>query len=184
MSQRKRDLSISMTAATLYMLVFMIPLLVILLIPFTALWGLERFYIDLSRFMEWGSLLPALVIGVPLHELIHGLAWVRFGKLSLREIKFGLKSLTPYTHCKVPLSAKAYRAGALMPALLLGVLPYVFGLIRGDGWFITFGLVYIFAAGGDLMVLWILRGIDGQALVEDHPSRAGCYVMEEDSGYA
>lgn len=178
----KRDLSVSMTTASLYMLVVMVPLMLLLVLLYCGVWGSDRFFAGLYRFMDWDSILPALLIGVPAHELIHGLAWVWFGKISIKDIKFGLKSLAPYTHCKVPIRAKAYRMGAFMPVLLLGVLPYTIGLLAGNGWLPAFGLVYILAAGGDLLVLWILRGVDGQALVEDHPSQAGCYVMEKNSG--
>ena len=34
------------------------------------------------------------------------------------------------------------------------------------------------AAGGDWLVLWLLRGVSPGAFVEDHPTRAGCYVLE------
>ena len=178
----KRDRSISIGAATVYMLVLLIPLMVLLVIPYNAIWGLDSFLNGVVRFLDWESFLLAILIGVPAHELIHGLAWAWFGKIPFREIKFGLKALTPYAHCKVPIQARAYRIGGLMPLLLLGVLPYAIGLISGNGWFLSFGLIYILAAGGDLLVLWTLRGIHGEAWVMDHPSRAGCYVMEGERG--
>jgi hypothetical protein len=178
MGDMKRDLSISMTTASLYMLVAMVPLMLLLVLLYCAVWGSDMFVADLYRFMGWESLLPVLLIGVPVHELIHGIGWVLFGKISIRDVRFGLKSLTPYTHCKVPIRAKAYRMGAFMPGLMLGILPYVIGIMVGNGWIMAFGLLYILAAGGDLLVLWILRDVNREAWVEDHPSRAGCYVME------
>jgi hypothetical protein len=178
MDDMKRDLSISLTTASLYMLVVMVPLMLLLVLLYCAIWGSDRFFTDLYRFMGWDSLLPVLLVGVPVHELIHGISWVWFGKISIRDVRFGLKTLTPYTHCKVPIRAKAYRMGAFMPGLILGILPYVIGLMVGDGWIADFGLLYILAAGGDLLVLWILRGVNSYAWVEDHPSRAGCYVMD------
>jgi hypothetical protein len=175
----KKDLSISMSAATVYILLMLIPLMVLLMIPFNAIWGMNTFFVGLEKFMDWPSFLPVILIGVPAHELIHGLSWVWFGKIPFRDIKFGLKALTPYAHCKVPMRARAYRFGAVMPAFLLGILPYVVGLVTGSGWFTSFGLVYILAAGGDLLVLWTLRSVSGEVWVEDHPSRAGCYIMED-----
>ena len=178
----KRDLSISFGAANVYMLVILIPMMALLIFPFTALWGLDNFFEGLYRFADWSSFLPVILIGVPMHELIHGLTWVWLGKISFGELHFGVRALTPYTQCKVPIPVQAYRIGALMPALLLGLLPYGIGLIGGKGWFTSFGLVFTFAAGGDLLVLWTLRGVSGKGWVEDHPSRVGCYVMEEKSG--
>jgi hypothetical protein len=175
----KRDLSIPLSTATVYILLFLVPMMALLILPYNAIWGLESLLDGMYRFADWPSFLFVILIGVPLHELIHALAWMWFGRISLKEIRFGVKALTPYAHCKVPIRARAYRIGAFMPAFLLGFLPYAIGLIGGDGWFTSFGLVFIFAAGGDLLVLWALRGVDGEAWVEDHPSRAGCYVMDE-----
>lgn len=175
----KKDLSISISQAYVYMLAFVVPLIAVLSLLFILAWGLAAFFDGLSRFARISSAIPALVIGVPLHELIHGLSWAYFGKKPLKDIKFGfqLATLTPYAHSKVPLPARAYRIGALMPAVVLGVLPYVIGLVTGMGWFAIFGLLYIFAAGGDMVVYWLIRKVDGALLVEDHPSRAGCYVL-------
>jgi hypothetical protein len=174
----RQDLSVPIAWAYLYMLLLVVPLTVALALAFVGIWGWERFFDGLGRFLEWPSLIPSLVIGVPLHEVLHGLGWVFFGKRSLKHLRFGVqwKVLTPYAHLRVPIRARAYRIGAALPALLLGLLPYLVGLAAGEGWFTALGLLYLFAAGGDLLVLWLLRKVDGKALVEDHPSRAGCYA--------
>lgn len=181
-SEGKKDLSISISQAYVYMLAFVVPLIASLSVLFIWAHGLIGFFAGLSSFARLSSAIPSLIIGVPLHELIHGLSWAYFGKKPLRDIKFGfqLATLTPYAHSKVPLPARAYRLGALMPALLLGVVPYLIGLATGRGWFIIFGLLYIFAAGGDIVVYWLIRKINADSLVEDHPSRAGCYVLSGD----
>jgi hypothetical protein len=36
-----------------------------------------------------------------------------------------------------------------------------------------------FCAGGDLLVLLLLRGVPANALVEDHPTRAGCRLVSD-----
>ena len=97
----KKDLSISLSAASVYILLLLIPMMALLIIPYTAIWGLESFLAGLYRFASWPSFLLVILIGVPLHELIHALAWMGFGKISLREIQFGVKALTPYAHCKI-----------------------------------------------------------------------------------
>jgi hypothetical protein len=173
-----RDLSIPIPKAYLYMLVLFVPLLPLMILGHIAIWGPGNFFEGLSAFLNLIYLIPVLVIGVPLHEFIHGFTWVLFGGKPLSDIKFGFqwKSLAPYAHLKVPVTANAYRAGAVMPALLQGVLPYILGLVNGWGWFTALGIFFIVAAGGDLVVLWILRKVNGGALVEDHPTQAGCYV--------
>lgn len=174
----KRDLSISMGKAYLSIFLIVGPLCILLILLYRALWGIGNLLEGLSRLTDWRSIIPILLIGVPLHEIIHGLAWAYFGKKSPKCIRFGFqwRSLTPYAHCQVPIRAGAYRWGAGMPALLLGFLPYALGLIIGQGWFAAFGLLFILAAGGDLLVLWLIREVKREALVEDHPSRVGCVV--------
>ena len=78
------------------------------------------------------------------------------------------------------MQASAYRIGVVMPLLVLGVVPYCVSLVIGSPWLLWFGFVFITAATGDILVLWLLRGIDGKTLVEDHPSNAGCYVYAKD----
>ena len=176
-----QDLSIPIPSAYAAMLVIVGPLTALLTTGHILIWGAENFFSGLSNFLRWESLLPTLVLGIPLHEFIHGATWAVAGRKTLRDIHFGFqwKSLAPYAHLKVPVQAGAYRAGAIMPALILGLMPYLIGIASGSAWFTTFGLFYIFAAGGDLVVLWLLRNVDGDTLVEDHPSRAGCYAYAQ-----
>jgi hypothetical protein len=180
----RQDLSLSIAAAYMYMLLLAVPLIVALALAFAGVWGWGRLFDGAARFLAWPSLVPSLVIGIPLHEVIHGLSWAYFGQRPLKDVRFGVqwKLLTPYAHLQVPIPARAYRLGAAMPALVLGLLPYGAGLAVGKGWFTAFGLLYLFAAGGDLLVLWQLRKVDANALVEDHPSRAGCYVYGTEEG--
>jgi hypothetical protein len=168
----------SVGTATIFALLVVLPFMSLFVILYSALWGIGNFFDGFGQFFEWGSFIPAMLIGVPVHEGIHGLTWLWLGKIPKENIKFGVKSLTPYTHCDVPLPACVYRAGAMMPALIQGLLPYAVGLGTGIGWLSAFGLVYIFAAGGDILILWILRGVKADVMVEDHPSRVGCYVYE------
>ena len=68
--------------------------------------------------------------------------------------------------------------GILGGGLLLGILPYLFSLLLADGNLFWFGLFHTSAAGGDWLILWLLRNIRAGSLVEDHPTHAGCYVLE------
>jgi hypothetical protein len=177
----RKDLSISVWKAYVHMLALAAPLIAGLTLLYVAVWDYAGLREGFARFANLAFFIPAIVLGAITHELIHGLSWATFGGRSVRSIKFGfqLKTLTPYAHSKVPLTARVYRIGALMPALVLGALPYLVGLGVGSGLLAVFGLVFIFAAGGDLLVLWLLRMVRGEALVEDHPSRVGCYVLEQ-----
>jgi hypothetical protein len=176
--QEPIDRSVSIARANFLMLLIAVPLVLALAVLYLLAWGAPNFGAGLQRFLQWRVVIPTLALGIPLHEAIHGLAWAAFGRRPLGDVRFGFqwKTLTPYAHLQVPVSAAAYRWGAAMPAVILGFLPYLAGLFLSQGLFACLGLFFIFTAGGDLLVLWLLRGVDSQALTEDHPSRAGCTV--------
>ena len=124
--------------------------------------------------------IPALILGIVGHELIHGLVWALTGRLPLRAIRFGMnwKALSPHAQCTVPLTAAAYRQGAAAPGLLLGIVPAVAGAIIGAGAVAAFGWLMTLGAGGDMVVLWLIRRVPRDVLVHDHPSRAGCITSD------
>lgn len=169
-----------MGKANLYVLVTTLPPTLVLAAAYIWLWGIEGPSGLASLVALYGVGIALVALGVVAHEAIHGLSWAYFGDKPLSAIKFGFqaKTLTPYAHCKEPMEARAYRLGATMPGLLLGVIPSLAGIIMGNGWVMFFGLFFTFAAGGDALILWLIRGVEGRALVEDHPTNAGCYVYE------
>jgi len=178
--KHKRDLSISMGKAQLYSLLTPLPAVIPLGLLYLWRWEL---YLEVS----FGELLLVYVIGAVLfcvgvvaHEYLHALTWRLLGRKPSSAIKFGVqwKALTPYAHCKEPLRARAYRWGAAMPGLVLGILPALAGVLTGNGWVMLFGIFFTLAAGGDAIILWLIRSVGPEQLVEDHPSKAGCYVLE------
>ena len=102
-------------------------------------------------------------------------------KPSLKAFKLGFqwKSLTPYAHCKEPMDIRPYRIGAFAPGFILGILPWLVSLVTGDVLFLFYGFLFTIAASGDLLILWLIRGIKPNTLVEDHPTKAGCYVIKQ-----
>ncbi len=146
-------------------------------IPFYLIWE-QAFSFSLQQ-----SLLFILlfIVGIIIHELIHGFFFGLFAKNGFKSIRFGVmwQMLTPYCHCKEPLKIKHYFLGALMPALLLGVVPAVISLFNGSGLLLLLGVIFIGAAAGDFMVVWMLRKEHPETYVQDHPSEAGCYVYRK-----
>jgi hypothetical protein len=132
----------------------------------------------------YAPLLPlvgAFIAGVLVHEVLHAIAWKIAAGLPWSDMKLGFqwKTLTPFAHARVPMPARAYRIGAATPGVVLGVVPALIGLVTGNGSWMLFGLLFTLAAGGDALILWLLRGVAPQRRVEDHPTRAGCYVEQE-----
>ena len=128
-------------------------------------------------------LFAALIV---VHELIHGLTWSLYSEHHFKDIEFGFMKefLTPYCTCKVPLSKGHYILGALMPCIVLGILPTALGILLGSHLLFWIGMVMILSAGGDVMivvkVLAHRRG-DGsnEVLVYDHPTQAGSMIFEK-----
>jgi hypothetical protein len=79
---------------------------------------------------------------------------------------------------KEPVEVSAYRIGGFMPGFILGIVPYLLSLLLGNGTLFWFSIVHTAAAGGDWLILWLLRNVRKGTLVEDHPTNAGCYVVE------
>lgn len=178
----KTDLSISMSQASLYSFVFALPLAFLFGWLYSTRWGFEQLILGFNiLFANLFSLLLTFIGGIVLHELIHGFTWMLVGKKPFNAIKFGfqLKTFTPYAHCKEPLNVNVYRIGAFMPGLLLGILPSMIGILIGNNWLTAFGILFTTAAGGDFVILWLIRNVSKDKLVEDHPTQAGCYILEE-----
>ena len=124
--------------------------------------------------------IATLMLGIVIHELIHGLTWAYFAHKPLTVIKFGFQwqTLTPYAHCPEPMEVGAYRLGSSMPLIVLGILPSLIGVLTGNGWSMIFGFIFTLAASGDMLVLWLIRGVKRGQLVQDHPTQVGCYLIE------
>jgi len=176
MAENKRDLSISMARANIIMLFVGIPLFIVQFLIFVLSQHVE----DIGLTFNSPLLLIAIIMGIPAHEVIHALSWTILGHRSLSAIKFGFqwKTLTPYAYLKEPIEVSVYRMGAFMPGFILGIFPYVLSLLLNDGNLFWFGVVHTAGAGGDWLVLWLLRHVKSGMLVEDHPTHAGCYVLE------
>ncbi len=178
--ENKRDLSISMARTNVIVFFISVPVIILQLVIFTMLHGIAHLQITWNVVV----LILAILAGMVAHELIHALSWVIFGHKSFSAIRFGIqwKTLVPYAHLKESVEVNSYRIAAFMPGLLLGILPYLLSLLLGDGNLFWFSLVHTSAAGGDWLILWLIRGVKSGILVEDHPANAGCYVLEPWSG--
>ena len=121
------------------------------------------------------------MLGIAVHELIHGIAWAIFAKNGFKSMKFGVmwKLLTPYCHCKDALKVKEYIFGAIAPAILLGILPAIVAIFNGSISLLIFGMFFTMAACGDFLIINLIRKENWDDLVEDHPTEAGCYIYRK-----
>lgn len=147
---------------------------------FVSLWGLEPVKEASAILLPW-YFLPIFFTGIVVHEAIHAASWMLAAGLPFKKMKFGfqIKALTPYAHCTVPIKKSAYVVGTLMPAILLGVVPFAVSLVNTNGWLLMFGMLFTFAGIGDFLIVWLIRRVPWNALVEDHPENAGCFAYRE-----
>jgi hypothetical protein len=151
------------------------------LAPFVALHGVNQLVnTRWPPLIAVGIVLVIMVVLTVAHELIHAISWVWAGGLTWQNVSFGIKwkTLMPYAHINTPISARAYRWGAVMPGLLTGVIPALIALITGSGLLMLIGTMMFVGAVGDVIVLWIIQDVPADSAVLDHPSAVGCYVRD------
>lgn len=188
---KKRDLTFSMLRANIYAMLLDIPIIILFVSVYILLWhenfsvewvkGLIKNQFAMANQYNALAFLVLCILGIIIHELIHGLVCAHYSKDKFKSIKFGVawKALTPYCHCKEPLDVRQYRIGIIMPCLILGIIPTIIGIISGSVGFFVFGLFFTIAAGGDLLTIIKLRKENSETLVLDHPSKCGCEVYDK-----
>ncbi len=137
--------------------------------------------IDLFSLFDYPVLFVlALIAGIFLHELLHGIPAAMFAKSGFKSVRFGVywKYLTPYTHFKETLSLKSYKIVLLTPGVLLGVIPGIAGIVMHNFDVMMFGVIFIIGALGDFMVYERVKSMNNNTLVKDHPKGMGLILLE------
>lgn len=179
--QLSSEYSMGFTKANIYALGLAIPIIALFTLPYGWIYGTQTLGTDIVQFIAHPLLfLISVVIGTTLHELIHAVCWSWFDGIPWHKIEFGMKwkVLSPYVHCPEPVEVNNYRWGVAMPGIVLGLLPFLVALTLQNGWLLGFGLFFTIAAGGDILILWLLRNVPSGKLVQDHPDLVGCNVVE------
>ncbi|HYG01184.1 MAG TPA: DUF3267 domain-containing protein [Chryseosolibacter sp.] len=183
----KEEITMTEREANMKALLLIFPIMTLILTPYLAL-HLDSFTTESTKAWldTWGgwkgiiSMLAILISGIIAHELIHGITFALFAREGFRSIRFGIlmKSMTPYCHCKEPLTATQYRISTIMPAIVLGIIPALIGIYNGSAGLLLFGLFFTIAAGGDFLILYLLRKQPTNVLIQDHPEKIGCFVFK------
>ena len=179
---KRNDLTISIVKANLFVFLLAIPVVAIGVLLFA--W---KNPISLLAPNPRGSLqfIVLFIVLIVVHELIHGLTWSLFSEHHFKDIEFGFMKeyLTPYCTCTTPLPKIHYIMGALMPCIVLGILPTAIGILLGSSLFFWIGIIMILSAGGDIMIVWKVLTFKKQdeskeVLIYDHPTQAGSVIFE------
>ena len=178
---RRVELTVSIVKANIFAVVLLIPLLIA---------GGGLFFLrNHSMSGGLGKMNPLLFVVlffamIVVHELIHGLSWSLFAENRWKDIEFGFMKqyLTPYCTCGVPLKKGAYIFGALMPLVLLGILPMIVGILADNLSLLLLGVILADAAAGDILIVWKIlryRSEAGTVVYIDHPTQAGGVIFEK-----
>jgi len=180
---KQRKVAINLVSANVFSIVLMIGAAIVFCVPFFLIWG-GSFSMSFLFDSPWTPLwvFLGLIVGIVVHELIHGITWSFFAPSGWHSISFGVmwKMLTPYCHCDEPMRRHAYLWGAMMPCIVLGIIPAIVSLFTGSVLLLLWGIFFIAAAAGDIWMSWLLLKEKPNCLVLDHPSEAGFYVYDEE----
>jgi hypothetical protein len=178
----KREFSLSNQEINRKTMLYVLPLLIILALPYLIFWSKNLFEeLKLILITNFYLSLPVFLLGIVMHEFLHGITCTVFVKTRFKSIKFGIskKSFTPYCHCSKPIKLKYYLWGLIMPAVLLGILPVIFSWFTGIPAIFLFGLVFTLLAAADIILFTKLLKLDKNKLVEDLPDKPGCRLLDE-----
>ncbi len=178
---RKTELTVGLVKANLFVILMSLP--VIGLFVWLFLRRNPEAGFSISGLKEMILFLVLMVVLVVVHELIHGAAWAIFAENHFRDIEFGFiaQYLTPYATCRSILPKGPYILGALMPLIVLGIIPSVISIFTGSVLLFWLGIVMTLSAGGDVLIVWKLLTYKSnmpEKLFLDHPTRAGLVVFE------
>ena len=174
------EYTIGIVKANMLALLLSIPIFFGYSLVYIFLHGTNGYGISMDSIaMNFSLFLISIVAGIIIHELIHAVSWWWLDDISWNDIHFGFKwaMLTPYVHCPEPIEITNYRWGVAMPGIVLGIVPFILALIVKNGWMFGYGLIFTLAAGGDIIMLWMLRKVPSGSLVQDHPDLMGCKVF-------
>jgi Putative zincin peptidase len=148
---------------------------VIIFAVYELAWGIS-YWEDWKPYVWLFILYFAMIV---VHELLHGIGFLLFGKVSWSNIHFGVnwKALMPYAHCEIPISISAYRGALMLPIVITGIMPLLIGLFIGNGFLTVLGTLHTHAGFGDVLIMWALRTYRRNTIVKDHPEKIGCEVF-------
>lgn len=189
-----RERKINLNKANLWGIAFMILLIPVYGLPYLAIWGHEfswQYILQAIRepsddftTLGFGIIMLIMIVGIVVHELIHGITWAMYCQNGWRSIRFGViwKALTPYCHCQEAMPNKHYLKAILMPGLVLGFLPALLAIVIGNSGMMIYGWFFTGAAAGDILMARMLFQENPNVLVKDMDDEAGFWIYDTEQG--
>jgi hypothetical protein len=157
------------------------PFALLILFAYSIVW--KEYYFEVKSLYSIIWLWTLFIISIPIHEFLHGFAWQFFCTERWKSIKFGVlwSKLTPYCHCKEPLSVNKYLVALLMPFFVLGLGIGIISIVLRSPLILIVSLLNILSAGGDTTIaLKIFKYRKKKdTIILDHPTEIGFVVFEK-----
>ncbi|MFV0581955.1 MAG: DUF3267 domain-containing protein [Parabacteroides gordonii] len=109
------------------------------------------------------------ILGIVVHELIHGIFIAIFSKNGFKDVHFGISTneiIAPYCEFREDLNIWKFRICAIMPTIILGFTPIILGFIIHDFIYLLGGCLFIIAGAGDFYLLWITKSLKKETLIK------------------
>lgn len=136
-----------------------------------------------ASFSLWDVLLfiAGYFVLIVLHEIFHLIGFVLFGKVSYRDLDYGinLKLGVAYATTKKIIENHAMKKALLLPFWTTGVIPTLLGFIMDNYLLLSLGAFLIAGAVGDFYMYKELKKFPKDALVKDDPELPRLYVYEK-----
>lgn len=100
--------------------------------------------------------------------MLHALFFGIFSPKGFRSISFiRHKGGIRFCHCNESIRMWQYRVSCLLPILLLGIIPLLFGMVTGSYSVFLFSLFMIIGSLDDIYILWKLRSFGRDTFIND-----------------
>jgi hypothetical protein len=185
----KEKIIINLVWANIFGLIILIITGVFFCLPYFILWkdhGINSFtiisFIE-NNIIQLIIMSILFIIGIILHEVIQGIFFAKYSENKFKSIKYGIlpkeKLYTPYCHCIEVLKINHYRIAAIMPTIILGLIPAIISLIIGNFALLFFGIIFITCGGGDILMLLKIIKEKKDILIYDLPDEAGFIIYRK-----
>ena len=152
-------------------------------LPFFLLWRenihfFQENIVWYRRLINIGIFVLIALFGIVFHEIIHGIFAAIFNKNGFKSIKFGVLPSKGVAYCvnSEILRKNNYIIGLIMPGIILGIIPSFVSIFTGNFALLIFGILFTFAASGDLLLLIELQKDKHDSWIEDNVTKSGVKI--------
>lgn len=157
--------------------IYAILLVVVLVIPTFTIFQPLSFEIDGIEFIiMFFVFMLSFLIFIVVHELLHGISYIIFGKVKWKELKFGivLKSGMAYCISTVPVKIRASRISLMMPVYAVCIPVYVIGILVDSFGVSVLAIMFLSGSVADFYYIWMSRKVNKELyMFEEMPSVSG-----------